>query len=108
MTDNAARHPSPHQAAVVRAATSDPPVRATLTAPGGAGAASSEPAPTRNVCIGNPLWEGLAMVARLNHTSMSEELRRAGLAHLERYGLSLVDGELTINPLLWPAEVPPA
>lgn len=57
---------------------------------------------SRTVCIPLPVWQGLEMVAKLSHTSISEELRRGAVARLERYGLSIVDGELSINPLLWP------
>lgn len=65
----------------------------------------SDPRENRSVCIPQPMWEGLAMIAQLGNTSISEVLRRAGMTQLERHGLSIVDGELTINPLLWPTKI---
>jgi len=59
----------------------------------------------RTVNIQPPLWRALELVARLQRCSISEVLRRASEREVERYGLSIVDDELTINRALWPAEI---
>jgi hypothetical protein len=60
----------------------------------------------RGVCINDALWQALLMVSEVTHTSISEELRKAAVAHVERYGLTIKDGEVILNPMLWPT--PPA
>lgn len=59
----------------------------------------------RTVQISDAHWMGLQLVADVNHTSISAILRKASELYMERYGLAIVDGELTINQRLWPTEV---
>lgn len=49
---------------------------------------------SRSVGIPTGIWAGMELVAQLKRTSISAELRAAGLAHLERHGLTVVDNEV--------------
>lgn len=66
-------------------------------------AMNSELGARKHVLITPALHQALVMVAKLHHTSVSEEMRKAAERHVERYGLVVIDEELTINPLIWPA-----
>lgn len=59
----------------------------------------------RTVCISDPHWMALKLIADLNYTSISAVLRHAAELYVERYGLTFQDGQLTINPLVWPTEI---
>lgn len=60
---------------------------------------------THNLCIPPWQWQGITLIARLNGRSISAEAREALINHLTRHGLSQVDGVLTVNPAIWPAEI---
>jgi hypothetical protein len=62
---------------------------------------SSHSPDKRTVNISPPLWQALKIVAASRHTSISEVLREAGEKEVARYGLTFVDGELTVHPSLW-------
>lgn len=57
----------------------------------------------RGLWIPDPEWKGLRLIAQLNHTSVASVVRDAIRDKLTRHSLAVVDGELVLNPAVWPA-----
>lgn len=59
----------------------------------------------RSVWIGEAEYAGVKLIAQIYQQSIAAVIRDAINDKLMRHGLSVVDGEITLNPAVWPAEI---